>query len=133
MVLIMNWFNKLSQIQNVPQYLCHATFRSNVQSIWEKGLLPNHEVCNFNWCEKGVYLCSDLELAKSFVEASENPNISNEQIDNLIVLFIDTATLDKTKLDNDPNMRDEAIGKSCFIYRGIIPPSSIEQFKRRLK
>ena len=124
---------KLSKLLNealhktVPEVLYHATFNALIPRIQSMGLLPEDDAIlhNFEDIEPGVYMAEDPMAAGSFVEVSENPKIPEDWFGEIVVIAIDTTTLDKTKFDVDPNViPDENDDFRPFIYRGIIPPSA---------
>jgi len=125
---------KLSKLLNealhktVPEVLYHATFNALIPRIQSMGLLPEDDAIlhNFEDIDPGVYLAEDPNAASSYVEVSENPKIPEDWFNEIVVIAIDTSTLDKNKFDVDPNVipfeGDDDFRP--FIYRGIIPPSS---------
>lgn len=117
----MNWYKKSNL--NIPQILYHATYSHLLRSIKQKGLIPRY-FCNWEDCDYGVYLASSEDEARSYAETTENEEIDDDMIDNIIVLKIDTSTLDKNKFDYDPMVRNE--DKTTFIYKDIINPGNIK-------
>ena len=119
-----NWY-KIAQLE-IPLVLYHATFRHNLESIKKEGLNPylNGIVKCWPDCENGIYLHIDPDVAMSYAETTDNPNISEEWLDNIIVLEINTISLDKNLFVTDPNLVDPTT--DSFLYRGIIPYSSVK-------
>jgi len=125
------YFNlkKISQVENnyfdkeFPEMLYHGTFLAYLPNIKKFGLNPFIAKQNFDWSEKGVlYLSTDPELAKSFVEVSENEEIPEEYFHEIISIGVKVSDLDLTKLEKDNNMQYEKDSEDkSFIYRGIIP------------
>lgn len=116
--------------KNIPQYLYHGTFRAYLDSIEEKGLIPNF---HSNWdlddgYEKSgyIYLSNDIDFCGSMVESSENEDIPDEYFDDIIVLEIDTKYLDLSKLKLDENYKSNSFDDTwSFQYKGIISPEAI--------
>ena len=100
--------------------LYHATYLAYYQSIREKGLIPG---CRKSWSisKNGVvYLAPTTELACSFAETAED--VSEETYTSgIICLGIPYASLNKTLLQNDENVRNNG----CFCYNGRIPPEDL--------
>ena len=88
----------------IPRYLYHATYWEVTPQIFKKGLNPDAaEYVNYEGNEKGVYMTPDKLLAVSMVETSENENIPEEWLDDIIVLVIDLHKLDDKRLfEKDP-------------------------------
>lgn len=121
---------------DVPRILYHATFDVLVKRIEKEGIIPGGKrFKNFTGIEKGVYLGTTPEYAGSMVEASENENIPEKWLDEIVIIAIDVSKLNLSLLDRDPNVApqedeyddeipaDEVI--YSYIYRGIVPPSAI--------
>ncbi len=121
-----NWYKK-AQL-TIPSILYHSTFRANLESIQQRGLDPNFdgEMKCWKWCEKGIYLHTDPDVAVSYTEVSDNPNIPDEWFEdnNIIALEINTTSLDKSLIIQDPNI-DPNDDANSFLYRGIIPYGAI--------
>ncbi len=127
----MNWLQKLSQNIQPPDVLYHATYGAFVGSILQKGLIPRY-TCIWDYCEYGVYLASDSHVARSYPETADN--VPDEYLDNIVVFSVDVNSLDKNKLETDPNMlEDEPIwGEpkgyiSTWIYRDTIHPTLLRE------
>jgi RNA:NAD 2'-phosphotransferase (TPT1/KptA family) len=125
---------KLKEIltRSIPKHLYHGTFGEWLPHIQKDGILPHGggSLKNFD-CEWGVYLSEKFDAAGGFVESSENENIPVEWFDNIVILTINTSTLDQDKLDIDPNIvwyKEEI--PTAFIYRGIIPSASIMKVEK---
>lgn len=107
----------------IPQYLYHATYKPLLKKIKEFGLDSSRGRQLWDDSVKGyTYLSDDKDYAASFAESTD-AEIPDSWIDNIIILTIDTNTIDKEKLFIDANNTDEE--KSTFEYRGVIPFSSI--------
>ena len=123
----MTW---LESIVSKSPYLYHGTFRAYLDSIEEKGLIPNF---HNNWDlddgyqESGVlYLSNDIDFCGSMVESSENEDIPEEYFDDIIVLEIDTSYLNLKNFELDKNYSSNGHGDTwSFQYRGTIPPEAI--------
>jgi hypothetical protein len=125
----MNWYKKAQLNINIPKVLYHATFKNNLESIKQRGLLPNFDGIVKCWedCKNGVYLHKNADVAASYVEAVDNPGIPNEWIEtesNIVVLEIDTSNLNKNLFEFDPNLRDE-LRYDSFLYIGNIPFNAV--------
>lgn len=112
----------------IPRLLYHATFYELVSDILDDGILPGgKDIQNYEGNESGVYLTPDKELAISMVETTENENIPEEWLDEIVVLTIDLHKIDNKKLfEKDPHWNPS--GKDAvksFLYREIIHPSAI--------
>lgn len=121
---------------DVPPLLYHATYKALLKNIKKHGIVPGgRRFRNFPECERGVYLGITPEYAGSMVEATENDNIPEEWLDDIIIFTVNTKTLNLSKLDRDPNVlpqEDEYNNETppdetvySYIYKGIIPFSSI--------
>jgi len=122
----MNWY-KIAQL-DIPSILYHATFRNNIESIKQRGLVPSFNGIVKCWpdCKNGVYLHSDPDVAYSYAEIADNPDIPEEWFEdenNVVVLEINTITLDKNLFEIDPNLPSEQIGS--YLYNGTIPSNTI--------
>lgn len=110
------------ELDNIPKYLYHATYRQFLNSIKKRGL---GNTARKMWSDsKGrgvVYLAVEPEIAYSYAEEAEwldEVDDPDRYIDNIIVLKIDASKLDKSKLYVDENVMDS---DSTFEYHGIIP------------
>jgi len=124
----MNWLEKISQVP--PRFLYHATYRVNVNSIFQQGLIPRY-ICVWKECENGVYLANDPYEAASYPEiADENEDIPDEWLENIAVLQIDTMYLDIALLERDPHrIWEKTENPTCWIYRGSIPSEALTLLK----
>lgn len=122
----MNWMQKISI--NIPSKLYHATYGEYLESIKRKGLIPRYH-CTWRDCQWGIYLADDPYEAESYAEVApdDNSNIPEEYIDDIVILEIDSARLDQSKLDIDPHVQwnENPLNISTFIYKDSIPFSSI--------
>ena len=121
----MNWY-KQAQVNNIPSILYHSTFKSDLESIKQKGLDPYSDGITKCWtgCENGVYLHSDADASASYPEVADNPDIPDEWFDDIIALEIDTTSLNKNLFVQDPNL-PEGENIDSFLYRGTIPYGNI--------
>lgn len=109
---------KISDV-TIPKFLFHATFDEVLPSILKNGLVPGSD----NWEDSDgtmVYLAIDRDVAESYAETADHIDDSWD----IVVLKIDTDTLDLSKLDIDSNVLDNA--GDTFQYNGTIPPTSFE-------
>jgi len=130
----MNWYKKntiAQQQTGVPGVLYHATYRPYLQSIIEKGLVPNFSQTWDISQEGAVYLDISPNAAESYAETADGPAISQEYIDDIIILAIDTNHLDKNLLSHDSNINFDSSGEgvTSFEYWGTIPSSAIINFE----
>lgn len=105
--------------------LYHATYRSNLESIFENGL---GAIQRKNWdisTVGGVCFADDMDLAISFCEAAEN--VDDDVFESGIVcLEIDSDALSEALLFLDPNFDDAWDSSACYLYRGIIAPADLK-------
>jgi len=123
----MNWYKK-AQL-TIPPILYHATFKVHLESIQQRGLDPNFEGITKCWedCENGIYLHVDPYVAMSYPETVDNPGVTDELYDSgIIVLEIDTTSLDQSLFVQDPNIQPPDDIDS-FLYKGIIPFGNVRQ------
>jgi len=111
----MNWY-KTSQVVNI---LYHATYRPLLEKIQEQGLIAP------------VFLAQDYYQAEAFAEVAQttegiDKNITEEWLDNIIVLAIDINNLDMNYLKNDPYLRVDEEKDKTFIYNKNIPPEHLK-------
>jgi hypothetical protein len=116
--------------KTIPKLLYHATYRALVNDILKDGLKICPNIRNFDWCQKGIYLASSPGIAESFAEVSENENIPEDWIDDIVVLEINTKLLDKNSFVKDPywNIDVETLDETnlSFLYKKDIPPPAIK-------
>ena len=116
---------------NILPYLYHATYRQLVNEIMKDGIIPGGKnIRNYDWAEKNyVYLSESDENAISFVETSENENVPESWLDDIVVLKIDANKLDLTKLEKDtnwnPDISDSDTDWQSYQYKGVVPPNLI--------
>jgi hypothetical protein len=110
-------------ILDVPNILYHATYRPLLGSIKKNGLGgAGSEVKKWEDSVPGiVYLALDPNVAESYAETSEN--VPDEWLDEIVVLKIDTAKLDKSKFRLDRNVQGNT--GDTLEYDGVIPISAI--------
>lgn len=123
---------KLAELlkNEIPQRLYHATFNPLAIEIERDGLIPHGKLFrNFEDIPWGVYLSDDYDFAGHMAMATENKNIPDEWLDQIVVIVIKTEGLDPSKFDFDPNVSlpDDVSTQKSYIYRGIIPPKNIEE------
>ena len=119
---------------DIPKYLYHATYRPLLKSIWKDGLIPGgQDFRNFDWAGKFVYLAQAPGNAESFVEVSENDDIPEDWLDEVVVLQIDTAGIKPELLAPDsnwnPSVTPEDTNWQSYQYNGIIPKTYISIFR----
>lgn len=120
-------------MNNIPQYLYHATSSNVIKSIKKYGLggkIPKQLWWDYNGTEyenrtQGVFLADDEYVAESFLECSEEFEEFAERYEErynkeleIIVYQINTNDLDISKLKIDTNNNvDEDF---TYFYDGVI-------------
>jgi len=106
------------EVEDIPQYLYHATYKPLLKKIKERGLDTNDSKKAWDDSVPGyVYLALDPYVAESYAESSEM--VPDSWLDNIIILKVDTSKLDKSKLFIDQNIQDNE--GDTLEYRGVIP------------
>ena len=101
---------------NVTNILYHATYRPLLKSIQANGLGGSGALAKWEDSKPGVtYLSPDPDVALSYAESSDI--VPEDWLDNIILLKIDSNTLDLSKLFNDANVIN---GTDTLEYHGII-------------
>ncbi len=113
-----DWEKRRVVAGTVPQFLYHGTFEHHLPSIIANGLGGTIGRRNFDVSGTGVYLSDDPEAADNWVSDNEFGTQGS-----VIVLTVDTARLDKSKLRADGNDADGERGGTSYVYRGVIPAS----------
>lgn len=121
-------FNKLvreitESLENIPKYLYHATYRPLLKTIKKIGL--DTSVSKKVWEDSVsgyVYLALDPDVAESYAESSEE--VSEDWLEQIVILTIDTDKIDKSKLFIDQNVLDNQ--GDTLEYRGIISPDALK-------
>lgn len=104
--------------------LYHATYKPRLRSIFQFGLGAKSKK-NWEDSKKGVvYLADDPDEAESYAEVAEF--VPGEYLDLIVILEVDSNTLDPDLLFNDENVID---GNSTYEYHGIIAPEDLKIFK----
>lgn len=109
--------NELRQLDDVPEFVYHATYKPALNDIRKFGLGSNkNKFKNWEDSKEGVvYLAPDPYVAESYAETSET--VPEEWLEQIIVFKIETKSLDKSKLFIDENNLNE----DTFEYHGVIP------------
>lgn len=120
----------------MPDKLYHATYKTFLKSIQQKGL-GNTKIKMWSDSKPGVvYLADDPWVAESYAEESEwvdEREDPDRYLDNIIILEIDVAKLDKDKLEVDKNvLLDEDEANATWEYHGIIPWEACKIFESNL-
>jgi hypothetical protein len=123
----MKFDNLVSEIteslNKIPKYLYHATYRPLLRRIKKQGLDSNLGKKNWDFSINGyIYLAIDPDIAESYAESSEE--VSEDWLDEIIILVIDTDKIDKSKLFIDKNVKDNE--GDTLEYRGIISPDALK-------
>lgn len=107
-------------------YLYHSTFGAYLNDIAIEGLIPNKHK-TWGECDYGIYLANDKELARSYTETVDNPDIPDEWFDDIIVLKIDRNLLKNDRLVSDPHTiwHENANNYQTYLYKGSIPLEAI--------
>lgn len=117
---------RISKLMNenlFPAVLYHGTYKPLLRSIKQHGLGGKGSE-NKRWEDSThgvVYLASSPDVAESYAESSEA--VPDEWLDEIIILSIQTTSLDKSKLQLDQNVQDN-LGDT-YEYVGVIPMSAI--------
>lgn len=100
--------------------LYHATYRANISSIKKLGLGAKQPK-NWEFSVNGaICLATDPETAFSYAESADD--VSDYKYNSgIIVLMVDTKTLNPSLLAIDPNIKSN----TSYLYRGVIPPQNI--------
>lgn len=115
---------------DLPEKLYHASSFKNAKSIAKKGIVVCGRRKTFDWCENGIYLSSDPEIAGSFLTSSENDELPDDFFDYIDVYEVNTNDLDLLYLADDPNsnMDGEETQTFNFVYTKTI--NIFKLFKR---
>ena len=108
---------------SIPEILYHASYRPLLRSIKLNGLGgKGSEAKKWEDSKPGVvYLATSQEVAESYAEASDA--VTNEWLDEIVVLKIKTGKLDPSRFSIDHNVLDNE--GDTLEYYGIIPSSEI--------
>ena len=102
--------------------LYHATYKPLLKKIQADGLDTTKSKKAWEDSKPGlVYLAKDIDVAGSYAESSEM--VSDNWIDNIVILHIDANKLDQSKLSVDQNVQDNQ--GDTLEYAGVIPWSAI--------
>ena len=114
-------------LDNIPATLYHSTYRPLLKSIKKYGLGGDKAQAKWNDSEPGVvYLALDKNVAESYAETSDV--VPDEWLNEIVILKISTAGLDKNKFNIDSNVQDNE--GDTIEYRGIIPVTNISLIKQ---
>ncbi len=114
------WHDERKAQKDIPQTLYHATYQPYLDSINKHGLGGVPSKPNWTDSKSGViYLSDDPNVAESYAESSED--IDEDFLNQIIILAIDTASLDRSKLFTDSNNQQG----DTFEYHGVIPQNAI--------
>jgi hypothetical protein len=108
----------------IPEFLYHATYERLIESIKVNGLGGDHAAKNKMWegSKDGlVYLAVEDQVALSYAEISENA--TDEDIDQIVLLRINTKNLFVHKFSLDENVIDN--NGDTLQYNGVVPPEEI--------
>ena len=112
-----------------PLLLYHATYRARLASVlrWGLGGSPTPVPANYEDSEAGAtYFALCPDVARSYAECSDV--VPEAWLSEVLVLQVDRALLDASRLGPDPNVR-LAPGEAAqtLVYRGIVPPGAIRE------
>lgn len=117
----------LNEKVDVPKILYHATYKPLLNKIKQDGLDTTKGKKAWEDSKPGlVYLARDPDVAASYAESADM--VPDSYLDNIIVLHIDTAKLDLTKLSIDKNVQDNE--GDTLEYSGVIPFSAISKITK---
>lgn len=113
--------------------LYHATYNKYRKSIEENGLIPNFNRSNYDLNETGcLYFAFDPDVAISYAECSENPDISEDDLDNIIICEVDSGSLDISNVGYDSNNRtDNPEYINSLSYSARIAPENLKIYTER--
>lgn len=117
--------------------LYHATIKQNLPSIKRLGLgakIPytrfwDYEGTEYENVKQGCFLDTDIDNAYSYLEGSDSLYDAGYDEDDIVVLSIDTAVLDRNLLEideNDLKNFEDDLSSISYFYRGVIPWSAIK-------
>lgn len=110
------------------KFLYHATYKAHLPSIKAQGIRHDIPVEGKTWdyCKQGVvFLATDLDVAASFAETTDNESIPEEWLNEIVVLKIDTTFLEPTKIAIDTEIQDNT--GSSFEYTDTIPWAAVKK------
>jgi hypothetical protein len=106
------------QETTIPGILYHATYRPLLKSIRKNGLGGSGAKRNYEDSRSGVvYLATTPDIAESYAETSDI--VPEDWLDEIVILTVNTAAIDRNKLFVDQNVLDNK--GDTFEYHGIIP------------
>lgn len=120
--------------KQLPKYLYHATYRNRWNAIKKSGGLKTH-VRKRYWDDSRDVICmsEDPWVAESYAEEADDA--SDYELDNIVILKIDTSALDLDYLDIDGNILrddDEELKNTEYEYSKDIPITAISLFNKKL-
>jgi hypothetical protein len=113
--------------------LYHATYNKYRKSIEENGLIPNFSRSNYELNETGcLYFAFDPDVAISYAECSENPDISEDDLDNIIICEVDSGNLEISNVGYDSNNRtDNPKYINSLSYSARIAPENLRIYTEK--
>ena len=108
-------------LDKLPSFLFHATYKPLLPSIQKYGLIRGHHK-NWEDSQNVIYLANSQDIAVSYAETSDS--VDEDWLDEIIVFKIRTKDLDLHKLKSDRNVLD---GGDTFEYHADIPPEHLIQ------
>lgn len=104
--------------------LYHATYGCYLDSIMTYGLTVGNKP---NWFDDGplaIWLSDDPEFGRSFCESSDANHVTDEMVDDIVVLIVDCngLTLEPDPYYDETNAVD---GVMSYIHIGNISPDRI--------
>jgi RNA:NAD 2'-phosphotransferase (TPT1/KptA family) len=91
--------------------LYHSTLKKNLDSILENGLKTG--------CDGVIYFADSVQNALKF------PIIRGKKVEDLIVIEIDTESIEKSKLDYSYDHSEAFFKCKAYIYPEVIPAETI--------
>jgi len=111
----------------IPSTLYHATYLPLLDSIMQDGLGGDRDTVWEDSVRGIVYLTPDPYIAESYAETSDDAyDRFGEDVD-IVILEIDTSSLDPELLHIDRNVQDNE--GDTLEYHGIIPPSALREIE----
>lgn len=112
---------------SIPTILYHATYKPLLSSIKKYGLDSRYGKKTYPDSKNGVvYLAISKDIAESYAEVSDE--VSEEWLDQIVILKIKTKGLDYSKFKIDSNVINSE--GETIEYHGSIPYNNISLEKK---
>lgn len=121
------YYLEMAEKIRIPKYFYHATYKPLLKKIKISGLDTSISKKNWEDSKKGVvYLALDPDVAESYAET--NDVVSEDWLDQIIILKIDASKLNQEKIKSDSNVRSN--NNDTFEYHGVISWQYISMLKK---